>query len=135
MRKTIETKASVAQFIQSLPEPEKRQDCRALVKLMTSATGQKPKMWGDRIIGFGKHHYKYANGTPAEICNVGFAPRARTFAFYMARFPGYDQLLANLGKHKFSGGCLHISKLQHIDMAVLETIVKHAYKQGGVSDD
>ena len=87
-------------------------------------------MWGDRIIGFGKHHYEYANGKPAEICNVGFAPRSRSFAFYMKDFPERKTLIAKLGKHKFSGGCLHIAKLDNIDEAVLKTIVQKAFIAG-----
>lgn len=133
-RKTIKTNASVEKFIESLPEQSKRRECRTIVKVMTSATHQKPKMWGDRIVGFGKHRYTYANGEPAEICNVGFAPRARSFAFYISSFPGYHELVEKLGNHKFSGGCLHINKLERVDLDVLETIGKKGYVQG-LSDD
>lgn len=126
-RKTQETDASVDDFIESLPDQVKRQDCRALVELVKSATGQEPRMWGTHIVGFGKHYYEYADGRPAEICKVGFAPRSRSFAFYMANFPERATLLDKLGEHRFSGGCLHIAKLNVVDPDVLETIVRKAY--------
>ena len=132
--KTVQNKASVSKYIASLPEEHKRKDGRKIIKIMKSATQDKPMMWGDRIIGFGKYHYTYADGKPGEICNVGFAPRSRSFAFYMSNFPGRDKLIARLGKHEFSGGCLHISKLEDVDAKVLETIIQKAYLYGLKSD-
>ena len=133
MNKTQETNASVDEFIDSIEQAPKREDCRAIAKLMQSATGQKPKMWGTHIIGFGKHHYTYANGKPGEICNVGFAPRSRSFALYLSNFPGREKLLNRLGKHRFSGGCLHVVKLADIDEKVLADIVQKAYVKGNSS--
>ena len=128
--KTIQNTASVSKYITSLAEEPKRKDGRKIIKLMQRATEQKPVMWGDKIVGFGKYHYTYANGKPGEICNVGFAPRARSFAFYMPNFPGRDNFLAKLGKHKFSGGCLHITKLDDVDEKVLEALIQKAYVHG-----
>jgi hypothetical protein len=53
VNKTKPTKLSVAAFIDALPEPTRRADAKALVKLMQSAAGEKPKMWGPSIVGFG----------------------------------------------------------------------------------
>ena len=91
-------------------------------------------MWGSHIVGFGIRHYNYANGEPAELCKVGFAPRARSFAFYLANYPGRLQHLEKLGKHKFSGGCLHVARLDSVDATMLETIVREAYKSKGKAD-
>jgi hypothetical protein len=44
--KTKPTKLSVAAFIDALADPTRRADAKALVKLMQSAAGEKPKMWG-----------------------------------------------------------------------------------------
>ena len=84
-------------------------------------------MWGDKIVGFGVYHYTYSDGKLGEICNVGFAPRSRSFAFYLSNFPDRDKLNVTLGKRKFSGGCLHIARLEEVDEAVLETIVQMDY--------
>lgn len=125
--KTQENDASIDDFIASLDDPRKRQDCRTLVALFTRASTLAPRMWGTSIVGFGTHHYLYANGKPGAICKVGFAPRVKSLALYLADFPGRAALLNDMGKHKFSGGCLHIDKLDHIDLDALETIVREAY--------
>ncbi len=132
--KTTQNKSSVTKYIASLPEEQKRKDARKIVKLMKAATQDNPMMWGDKIIGFGVHRYTYANGKPGEICNVGFAPRSRSFAFYLSDYPGRDKLIEQLGKHKFSGGCLHIPKLEDVDESVLENIIQEAYAHGVQSD-
>lgn len=62
-------------------------------------------------VGFGTRHYFYANGKPAELCKVGFAPLARSFAFYLPKFKQHATLVGKLGRHKYSGGCLHLTSL------------------------
>lgn len=93
----------------------------------TRATQQEPRLWGPHFIGFGRHHYVYANGKPGVICKAGLAPRAKSFAFYLRDYPERAALLERLGKHSFSGGCLYLRNLDNIDINVLETIVRKAY--------
>ena len=130
-RKTNQTDDSVVGFIDSIEDESKREDCRAIMKLMAKATGDEPKMWGTSIIGCGKHHYQYANGKPAEICKVGFAPRAKTFSVYLPKYPEHASLIQRLGKHKYSGGCLHITRLADVDVEVLGRMFKSAYRTRG----
>jgi len=128
-RKTNETDDSVDAFIDSIEEETKREDARRITKLMAAATRAEPKMWGTSIVGFGKHHYQYANGKPAEICKVGFAPRAKSFAFYLPKYPEHVGLIKKLGKHKYQGGCLHVARLADVDVEVLARMVKNAFKK------
>lgn len=60
--KTKPTKVSVKEFIDSITDDGKRADARALVRLIESVTGEKPKMWGPSIVGFGIYHYKNPSG-------------------------------------------------------------------------
>jgi hypothetical protein len=129
--KTIETNASVDGFIDTIEDESKRQDCRALTKLMAAATGVEPKMWGTGIVGFGKRHYQYANGKPGEICKVGFSPRSKSFAIYLPDYPEHASLITKLGKHKYSGGCLHITRLVHVDVQILTRMIERAFRTGG----
>jgi len=46
-----------------------------LVTLMQSATGEKAKLWGPSIVGFGSDHYKYDSGREDDMPLVGFSPR------------------------------------------------------------
>jgi hypothetical protein len=78
-------------------------------------------------VGFGERHYLYANGKPGVICKVGFAPRAKSFALYLAKGPDHAALIKQLGKHKYSGGCLHITNLADVNADVLSRMVKSAF--------
>jgi hypothetical protein len=44
--KTKPTKLGVAAFIDGLTDPVRRADAKTLLKLMQSAAGEKPKVWG-----------------------------------------------------------------------------------------
>ncbi len=122
--KTKPTKVSVAAFIDALTDETRRADAKALVKLMQSATGEKPKMWGPSIIGFGSYHYKYESGREGDMPLAGFSPRkAATVLYGMTGFSESEALLAKLGKHTTGGGCLYIKKLADVDQKALEALV------------
>ncbi|SRR5579862_1600635 len=122
--KTKPTHASIDAFINSLPEP-RRADVRALVKLMRSVSHQEPKMWGGSIIGFGSYHYHYESGREGDAPLLCFSPRKSANVVYISL--NDKSLLDKLGKHKLSGGCLHISKLSDVDAAVLKAIMADSY--------
>ena len=122
--KTKPTKLSVTAFIDALTDETKRADAKALVKLMQSATGEKPKMWGPSIIGFGSYHYKYETGREGDMPLAGFSPRkAATVLYSVAGSSDSEALLAKLGKHTTGKGCLYIKKLADVDQKVLEALV------------
>ena len=122
--KTKPTKLSVAGFIDGLTDPAKRADAKALVKVMQSAAGERPKMWGPSIIGFGSYHYKYESGREGDMPVIAFSPRkAATVLYGMTGFSEAAALLAKLGKHTTGKGCLYIKKLSDVDQRVLETLV------------
>jgi hypothetical protein len=122
--KTKPTKLSVAAYIDALADETKRADAKALVKLMQNATGEKPKMWGPSIIGFGSYHYTYESGREGNMPLAGFSPRkAATVLYGMTGFSDAEALLARLGKHTTGGGCLYIKKLADVDRKVLEALV------------
>jgi len=122
--KTKPTKLSVASFIDAVSDPSRRSDAKALVKLMQTAAGEKPKMWGPSIIGFGSYHYKYDSGREGDMPLIGFSPRKTAIVLYISTsFNGADALLAKLGKFTSSKGCLYIKRLPDVDLRVLETLV------------
>jgi hypothetical protein len=122
--KTQPTKASVAAFVAAIADETRRADAKALVKLMQNATGLKPVMWGPAIIGFGSYHYTYDSGREGDMPLVCFSPRkAATVLYVMTEFSGAEALLAKLGKHTKSKGCLYVKKLADIDQKVLESLI------------
>ena len=125
--KTKPTTVSVTAFIDAITDDAKRADAKALVKLMQSASGEKPKMWGPSIIGFGSYHYKYDSGREGEAPVIGFSPRKPANVLYgVTGFDGAEALLARLGKHTTGKGCLYIKKLTDVDQKVLEIMVVKA---------
>src|SRR3984893_4569218 len=97
---TKPTKLSVAAFINDLTDPARRADANALIKLMQSAAGEKPKMWGPSIIGFGSFHYKYESGREGDMPVAGFSPRKGATVLYGLHGSSDSRaLLAKLGKH------------------------------------
>jgi|SRR5580658_2093359 hypothetical protein len=121
--KTKPTKVSVPAFLAALPNAAKRADSKALVKLMQRASGEKPKMWGPSIVGFGSYRYKYESGREGDMPLIGFSPRkAATVLYNMTGFSDSGELLARLGKYTAGKGCLYIKRLADVDPAVLEAM-------------
>ncbi len=122
--KTKPTSVSVAAFVAALTDQARRADAKALVKLMQSASGEKPKMWGPSIIGFGSYHYRYDSGREGDAPLIGFSPRKAANVLYGVTGAGETKaLLAKLGKHTTGKGCLYIKKLADVDARVLEEMV------------
>ena len=123
--KTKPTKLSVAAFIDAVTDPARRADAKVLVKLMQSAAGEKPKMWGPSIIGFGSYHYKYESGREGDMPVIAFSPRKAATVFYgMTGFGEAAVLLAKLGNHTTGKGCLYIRKLSEVDQLLKALLVK-----------
>ena len=122
--KTKPTELSVAAFIDAIADSTKRADAKALVRLMQNAAGEKPKMWGSSIIGFGSYHYRYESGREGDMPLIAFSPRKTATVLYnMIGSSDSKALLAKLGKHTTGKGCLYIKKLADVDQQVLEAMV------------
>ena len=127
--KTRPTGASVTAFIDAVENDTRRRDARTLLAMMKKVTGEKPKMWGPSIIGFGEYHYKYESGREGDMLNVGFSPRKANMALYvMGSIAEDDPLRDRLGKYKTGKSCLYVNKLEDVDLAVLEKLVAKSYK-------
>ena len=125
--KTRPTKSSVGAYVAALTDPTRRSDAKVLVQLMQRASGEKPKMWGPSIVGFGSYHYKYESGREGDMPLIGFSPRKAASVLYgMLGSSGAEGLLGELGKHTTGKGCLYIKKLADVNTAVLERLIKHA---------
>lgn len=126
--KTRLTKVNVRSFLKTIEDPEKRADSLALLKLFTEVTGEKARMWGTSIIGFGMYHYESTRSKQkGDWPLTGFSPRKQNLTIYiMPGFKDYGELMKNLGKYKTSVSCLYIKKLVDIDMKVLKQLIKRS---------
>lgn len=127
--KTKPTDESVEKYLKGINDPVKRQDSLTVLKLMTEITGQKPKMWGTSLIGFGSYHYKYASGQEGDWPILGFSPRKQNLTLYVLNgAAGEDELLQKLGKHSTGKSCLYIKRLDDVDLPTLKKLIKQSYK-------
>lgn len=125
--KTQPNEASVEEFLNSIADEQKREDCFTLVEIMRQATNAEPRMWGDSIVGFGTYHYKYASGREGDWMQIGFSPRKQNLTLYiMSGFGRFDELLGSLGKHSTGKSCLYIKRLDDVDMPTLRALVQES---------
>jgi hypothetical protein len=128
--KTQRNSSSVKAFLDSVADERKRKDAKAVSALMANVTGEKPTMWGTSIVGFGTYHYKGASGREGDWMLAGFSPRKDSLTLYlMSGFQEHGELLAKLGKHKTSTGCLYLKSLDDVHMPTLKTLVRRSVKR------
>jgi len=125
--KTQANDASVSAFLAAIPDASKRKDAAAVARLMRKATGAMPKMWGTSIVGYGAWQFVYASGRTGDWFEVGFSPRKQSLTLYVLQSgPDFAPLLSRLGRHETGKGCLHIKRLEEVELAVLEEIIGQA---------
>jgi hypothetical protein len=127
--KTKENDASVREFINVIADEQKKKDSEIILKMMETASKEKPKMWGSSLIGFGKLIVKSpASGREVEWFKIGFSPRKANISLYVD-IKNHSEALKKLGKHKTGAGCLYINKLADVDLKILESIIKNTVKK------
>lgn len=128
--KTQITDIDPAMFIDSVEPDRKREEARTLDALFRKVTGERPKMWGPAIIGYGEYRTTYNSGRDVHWMRAGFSPRKAKHSLYL--MGGYcdeiaakrrEELLAKLGKHSTGKSCLYINKLADVDLNVLEEMI------------
>lgn len=133
--KTKATEVDPADFIAAVEPASKREDAKVLDAMFRRVTGEKPRMWGPSIIGYGSYHYRYESGHEGRSPRLGFSPRKAKHSLYLLSCGSEEEntrfapLLARLGKYKQSVACLYVNKLADIDMAVLEEMAALSWKQ------
>ena len=124
--KTQKTDASVEDYLSGIAGV-RGEDARELNRLIAQATGLEPALWGPSIVGFGDRHLVYDSGRELDWFEVGFAARKQALTLYLTSgFDGYDELLARLGPHSTSAGCLYVKRLADVDSGVLAELVRRS---------
>ncbi|MEO5820427.1 MAG: DUF1801 domain-containing protein [Vicinamibacteraceae bacterium] len=127
--KTRPTTASVSAFLKDVADPSQRADCLAMVELMVEATGEKPRMWGTSIVGFGEVFCPGSGGRLSHAPLLGFAPRKCALSVYLVDgVHQHDAQLAALGEHDMGTGCLYLWNLASVDLKVLRRILAASVK-------
>jgi hypothetical protein len=114
---------AVTRFVATLA-PGRAEEAGRLVPMMQRAAAAPPRLWGGKIVGFGRYAYTYPSGHSGQSFLTGLAPGKARLSFYV--MPGFEPFadeLARLGPHRLGRGCLYVTRLARIDVAVLERIL------------
>lgn len=123
-------------FIAGVENERRRKDAEQLLEVFETVTGQKPKMWGNSIVGYGEYDYRYQSGRTGTWMMTGFSPRKQATTLYiMPGFGEYESLLARLGPHTTGKSCLYVKSLDQIHMDVLEELIATSFEAMGESSD
>ena len=127
--KTQLTDETIETFLNNIADEQQRADSMKVDEMFRRVTGEKPKMWGPTIVGYGLRHLKYDSGREMDWMIIGFSPRKGNLTLYVGLGSDnrYDEYLDRLGKHKTGKGCLYINKLSNIDEAVLEELISASF--------
>lgn len=126
--KTRPTDQDVTAFLDAVNHPRRREEGHLLRALMERVTQQPAVMWGPTMVGFGSTPYTNTLGTHTWF-DVGLSPRKQALTIYGIH-NGYEPdnpLLAQLGPHTTGKSCVYVTRLEDIDLAVLESLVRQAW--------
>lgn len=122
--KTMPTRLDPKRFVASIRNATRRQDAQTVMAMMARITGEKPRMWGSAIVGYGHTVLVYATGREVEVPLAAFSPRKDALTVYLN--PGFARdraLVKKLGPCKTGKGCLYLRSLEDVDLDVLEQLV------------
>jgi len=122
--KTRLTSASVSAFL-AKAAAGRLEDAKAIVRMLERATAKRAAMWGEAIVGCDTYSVKYADGRESPWPLVAMSPRKGAFVLYIGWRKHLD-LLKQIGKHKTSGGCIHIKSLADVNVEALQTLITAA---------
>jgi len=127
--KTQRTSTSVEDFIDSVESETRREDAKAIDRMLREITGEKPAMWGPSIIGYEEYTLRNSMGE-AQWPKIGFSPRKNANVLYLLpELLASDPLMQKLGKYKLGKACLYITRLSDVDMDVLRELAARSWKQ------
>jgi len=128
--KTQQTSSSVEDFINNVKDEQQRKDSFVILEIMKKISGEKPKMWGTSLIGFGNKIYKSPRtGREVDWFLIGYSPRKANLSLHLVfDIKKQSDSLKKLGKYKTGAGCLYINKLDDIDIKILEKLIKESLK-------
>jgi hypothetical protein len=104
-------------------------EAQVLLALFAQATGHAPRLWGGRMVGFGRYDYTYDSGHSGQALATGFAlGRAEISLYVMPGFADYAPLLAGLGPHRLGKSCLYLRHLRESDRPILHHLIRAGLK-------
>jgi len=118
------------QYIAQLEEPRREQVGRLNDLIRTTVPELEPYMESG-IIGYGRHHFRYATGREGDWCLLGLASHKRYISLYVTAEDGKGGYVAEgyrdrLPKADIGKSCVRFRLLDDLDQEVLRELVREA---------
>lgn len=129
-QKTLPTDADVHGFLANAATPRRVEEGMRVAEIFREVTGVDPVMWGPSMVGYGSFRYISPRNprTRGIWPKTAFSPRKAQLTFYgLHDLPGSEELLAQLGPHTESVGCVYAKKLEDLDLDVLRRLIALAW--------
>ena len=131
--KTRPETTDVDGFLDSV-DPKRRDDARALCRLLTEVSGERPVMWGTSIVGFGHYHYRYATGREGDTFLVGLASQKNYISVYVQCTDDgaylAERFKERLPKANIGKSCVRFRRTSDIDLDELRELIAQAGRIG-----
>jgi hypothetical protein len=121
---TVEGDGAAA-FLAAVEPPARRDEAARLDAIFRRATGFGPRLWGGSMLGYGRYAYRYESGHSGVSLATGFAPRKAELVLYiLPGHAGYAPILADLGPHRLGKACLYLRRLEGVNEAALDRLIR-----------
>ncbi len=85
------------------------------------------------FLGYGPYRYRYESGREGETYVVSIRDGAAALSLYIMGGNGQEYLVESyaeqLGKVSVGKSCIRVKRLEHLDLDVLETVIREAREQ------
>ncbi|MDH5294371.1 MAG: DUF1801 domain-containing protein, partial [Acidimicrobiia bacterium] len=109
-------RAAAQRIIDDVTHEGRRRDAEELMAFIADITGEEPKVWNAKNIGYGQYHYRYKTGQEGDFFTIGFSPRKDRITLYvMSGLRGFDDILDRLGPHTTGKSTVHLKRLGDVD--------------------
>ncbi|MDA0160481.1 DUF1801 domain-containing protein [Solirubrobacter ginsenosidimutans] len=120
-------------FIERLDEPQ-RTEIRRVHDLITTVAPDLEVEAGEKIIGYGPYHYRYASGREGDAHLIGLAPRKGSISLYVSctKDGAYlaESYVDRLPKASIGKSCVRFKRTSDLDLAILRELIAEAARLG-----
>jgi hypothetical protein len=120
-------------FIESLEEP-RRSEIAELHALIRDVAPELEVQAGERMIGYGPYHYRYASGREGDSHLLALAPNKRYISIYVQSTKDGAHLAESyagrLGKANVGKSCVRFKRASDVDLGELRALLAEAVRLG-----
>ncbi|XMB73163.1 DUF1801 domain-containing protein [Mycoplasmatota bacterium WC30] len=127
--KTIENNQDINKYIESISDEKRRNDSIKLMDIISEVTDEKPKMWGNSIIGYGTTEYSNTTLKKQPWFLIGFSPRKAALTLYVKAYSNHIYELTKKLGLKHGKGCIYIKDLDKVDLVILKSVLNFSLKK------